>query len=340
MDRLQSYEAIVNAGRNRVEGWKNALFSSQIQERMRCRFAKMEYANDLSLPIDKAGRSYSVEAEGMHLEYGSLFATNKAHRMSSNGDHNLDGCYAVGCKGGGSVLALGDGSGGHFGDATQDAQVARASYFGSKMACRLLSMHKDPVALTRDLARIVDAVSNEIERKSTEATTLLACRIFPGKEKSRLVGFNVGDSLAFAWDPITKKILPVAPSVCSDAGTAILPTACKAFEKRLFDVELPSHALLFLCTDGVVDFLPVKTIEGTYPNQLTYREKSPVSLECCSQLEQNASLQAYSQAIVDLAFRMAEQERTKVKGADQLFGDDYLLLSTSLGQQQKGCTVQ
>lgn len=253
--------------------------------------------------------------------FGSTFATNKLHRIDAKGDHILDATYGGLCPDQGYALAIGDGSGGHFGDEHQDKRIWRAAHFASKACVRFLAAYSSPDQLKADFNKIIDAIKKEVQRKAVgESTTLACCRTFPMKEGSQVVGLNIGDNMVIAWDPKTNKLTNLLPSRCSEVGTALIPGPCKPFEIEVLDVLVPHGTRIMFMTDGMYDTLPYVEEGKTYPNGLSYKVRALKEdlFEGLHEDQSNPELKR----LMERCFEGAEQQRLAQKEPNVQIGDD------------------
>lgn len=314
--------------------WKDGLLGSNRIEIVKIKYPFIAYSNTSLQPIEPQSRFAKISSQAI---VGSTFLTNFPERLSETGNHILDGAYGASCLErnvfSGYALALGDGAGGHFGDAAQDRRISRASYFASKGAVRLLSTYHSADQLKKEIPSIINALKREIVIKAKgEGTTLTACRIFPSKKGFRLIGFNIGDSCLLGFHPLTKSYYPLLLPRVSELGTAIFPTAYRTFEIDTIDQEIPNHTLLFLLSDGMHDLLPAEEEEKQYENGLCYRIKQFKEIEKLFQsLPENGEVEIYIEKLKKEACQRIEILR---KEADQKMpiqlGDDFLILGCQI----------
>lgn len=290
-ERIEAFSLLTTEGRNKAlplfqalntlspyNNWKMALLQLQDREIIRIHAPLIAYNNSHQEPIKANRFSIQKAAQAASLS-GSTFFTNKQEYLNTEGHSLLDAAYAISCfsqQGGfqGFSLALGDGSGGHFGDPFQDKRIAAVTYTSSKWAARFLGAYTDPNQLKETLSTLLSPLKQKVAAKETsENSTLIACRLFPEKNGFRCIGFNIGDSLAFSWDPQTQTGDSLLPSKASEAGTALFPEPYRSFEITTIDTLLPAGSYIFLLSDGIHDFLPYEEEESCYPNGLSYRTR-------------------------------------------------------------------
>lgn len=321
-----------------TENWKEAILQISHRDQLAPYFVFQHYANGLDQPLDREARVRFFMGEKISAVFGSTFVTNKPGRVDTQGHHLLDATCSCVCldeqkKFNGFALSLGDGSGGHFGDATQDQRIARASHFATKSCARLLSAYHNPEDLLRDLPSIIQAVKEEVKEKGYgESTTLISCRAFPTPGGYRLIGFNIGDNLLVAWHPPTKTVHPLLASHATEAGTALIPEACRSFEIQVLDITIPPESLLFMMSDGVHDMLPFREEEKAYPNGLTYRVRTLTHLDSLfADVPLKAGSDLYLKAVVQKTMQKLEELKEQEKHTPNVqIGDDFSLLLCEL----------
>ena len=133
------------------DNWKDALFGIKSSRLQKNYFSEIQpdidavnplCLNELQFKQKLSANSYSVIGSSFKTNKLSILGDSKEQHAKPKIMHCLDALYLTEnhdshnniC---GFTLALGDGAGGHFGDAEQDKQIARAAYFGSKHAVRL-----------------------------------------------------------------------------------------------------------------------------------------------------------------------------------------------------------
>lgn len=321
----------------KTSNWKGALLGAAPDKLVDIHTLFLIYPNSLNLPIGIKERTKLFSHGDIQAVCGSTFATNIPERIDENGHHILDGVCSYMCKNdrglfNGYALAIADGAGGHFGSDHQDKMIGRAAHFAAKGASRLLSAYQDPDKLVGDLRTIIQVLKKEILFKAKgESTTLASCRVFPVEGGFRVVGFNLGDNMVVAWNPLTKKVTHLLPSRCSEAGTALLPEGFRAFEVEVIDTVLPKGCLLYLMTDGVHDTLPFIEEEKAYANELKYRVRTLSNLESIlGGFSETASGETFLQAICQESFAGAERLRQGQTGSEVKIGDDFSLIQCHL----------
>ncbi len=306
-------------------GWRNGIVEVHYQVNIDAHYPFLCYTNHLDCPIELKPRTHFFSYQNMQAVMGSTFATNKQDRLDTQGHHILDSIFGSACANG-YVLALGDGAGGHFGDAHQDRRISRASHFATKTCARLFAAYDDPQELYKNLLPIVTTVAKEIQQKAVgEGTTLTGCRLFRTNQGWRIIGINIGDSMLIAWHPPSQKIYHLCPSHVTEAGTAFLPQAYRSFEVQTIDALLPFGSCLFLMSDGIHDYLPFTEEERTYQNGLSYRIRTLTRLE-----DLLISPKTALQTLVQTCIHRAEQERQSNQQANTSIGDDISLLQCNL----------
>lgn len=263
-----------------IGSWRSALLRSFFEKKIKVMFPFHAYDNHLGKSLEYSDRVQELRADELTALFGSTFSTNKPHRLSNTGDHLLDSAHAGICRSAngsfqGYALALGDGSGGHFGDTAQDKRIAKVAHLAVKWSVEIFSAYEDPTALKQAIPSFIPILDSAIQNRIWgEGTTLLCCRVFLMKGGYRVVGFNIGDTMLCSWNKAKKKLQTLAPSYASEAGTAIFPSAYRSEEIMVFDEALPYDSTLILMTDGVHDTLPHEEKEGKYRNGLRFRKRT------------------------------------------------------------------
>jgi hypothetical protein len=254
--------------------WKDALLAVDCEKLQDRKFALISYDAD-------ASKSYKSTFENALCQntfsiIGSCFKTNVQRHLANNQGkgHCLDALYVTRSKENHSMtFALGDGAGGHFGDDVQDKSIARAAHFATKAAVRFLNTITTPEGFMQNYKWFVKAIAQEVQTKvKHEGTTLVVGRTFFTQNQYRCVGFTIGDSLCFAWDPIAKQCISVAPAHVISQGSAAFPTIYKDHEVHIFDVILPPGCILFAISDGIYDHLPCIQQAKKYPDDIDFTE--------------------------------------------------------------------
>lgn len=317
--------------REHEKSWKTSLLNCRYQTQLNVYKPFLDYSNDLKKPLNQANRLLNFSHQECSAIVGSTFATNKPQRLNKKGHSILDSLFACKCDDG-FALAVGDGAGGHLGDAHQDEQIAKAAHSATKTAGRLFAAYHNPEELLNQISSIVGLIAKEVKRKSnTEGTTLVACRTFTAKEGVRIIGFNIGDGMLVGWDPATNKVYPLLSSYICEGGTAFLPGAYKAFDIQIVDTVLPENSVLFLMSDGIHEYLPCSEQKGKYPNELGYQARTLSNLEV---ILENVSPKDAHLAIVKSTFAKAEETRQGlIKQSNVYMGDDLTILQCSLGKE-------
>lgn len=319
--------------------WKEAILGFRSEELVNVHTLPLAYSNSTDVPIDFASRILKFPRKRLQATFGSTFATNKPNRIGTKGDLILDAAYGCSCFNSddvfdGFALAIGDGSGGHFGDEHQDKKIGKVSHLAVKTAVRCLASYHNPDQLAAELLPVLQVIKQEmLSKEKAESTTLACCRAFPLRERKgfRVIGLNIGDNMAVAWDHARKKCHHLLPSRCSEAGTALLPETFRTCEVQIIDIVLPDGCLLFLMTDGVHDSLPHVEEEKIYPTQLTYRERTLNKLELIlKDIPDNAPAASFMNALVQKAFEQVETVRKDLLKEDALIGDDFSIILCSL----------
>lgn len=279
------YDALLRSSGQRTI-WKNKIEIAHIKD--------TDSSHSIVEPVStEDGRFFKDEVfSSSHVACwrGSTFISNRPgfmHEESKVLDHAFAAYNYSQERIIGFTLAIGDGCGGHFGDPWQDETISRASWYAAKHAVRLFSAHNNPdeILQNQNIGQILQSIRGELYCKAAlgemtpEKTTLAVARAFLEGDSLHIVGFNIGDSMLFGWDPVSKRAFDIAPSHVSDAGTAMVPEPFKPFEVYVIDtnrmgVQIPATTILFGITDGVYDDLPLVVNESTYENSLLYREKT------------------------------------------------------------------
>ena|GEM_PF-3708316 len=293
---VKKNKCILKGALNKVsEGktWKDIILGISSARAHSLFHASVQYNNSAQCPVMYGGNRFKIPIPGgceqSAAVIGSSFTTTDARKKHDGESHVLDAIYCVytgdsrGERNGGCVIALGDGAGGHFGDERQDKNVARAAHFATKHSARLMACFDDPEELGVDILKTIAAQTvAEVKHKApTETTTLVCARVFPTRIGYRVIGFNIGDSMLVSWSPQTQEFKTLSPSRVTLPGTGALEkrqeatallSAHSEFEIHPIDERLDPGSLVFALSDGCVDSLPTKYVNGTYPNGLDYKE--------------------------------------------------------------------
>ena len=321
---------------NLAESWRSALLNPFFKRKIKVVFPFQSYDNNLEKPLTYEERVQTFQDEEMTALFGSTFATNKPHRLNLSGDHLLDSAHAGICLSRdrsfqGYALAIGDGSGGHFGDSSQDKRIAKVSHLATKWSVEIFSSYTDPNELTKAIPSIVSVLDTTIQNRIWgEGTTLLCCRVFLAEKGYRVVGFNIGDTMLCYWDITKRKLKTLAPARVSEAGTAIFPSAYRSEEIIVFDEHLPCDSTILLMTDGVHDTLSYKEKGGEYSNGLRFRRRKLSGhnhdLKSCGE-----ALKEIPLLLMKKSMNSAENLRkSNLQNKDVQIGDDGAILGCRL----------
>jgi len=322
---------------------KKALPQQNARQIVHIRSPYITYNNSLQEPIKETRFSLQSSAYVASL-VGSTFFTNKEEYLNARGHTLLDAAYGMSYLNTqgefkGFSLGLGDGAGGHFGDSFQDEKIARAAYTNSKWAARFLGAYDTPDQLKEEMVELLPLLKQRVidrgigAEKMGESSTLLACRLFHSEASFRCIGFNIGDGLAFSWDPQAQTIHSLLPSSVTEAGTALFPEPYNSFEIATIDTTLSEGAYLFLLSDGVHDLLPHLEEAGVYPNGLKYRTRELHKIkELFSNVESGASPSFYLKILRDALLERAETTRQSACKSQERgqWGDDALAIGCML----------
>ena len=316
------------------DNWKNGIIGSFCEDILTIRHRFISYSNNINIPITKERFGFLKNKEAA-LYFGSTFATNKEHRLDEEGNHLLDAVYSARCydRSGaftGFALALADGAGGHFGDDTQDKNIAKTAYFATKSCVRFFSSYHQSEEFKQELPSIILSIKNQVQQKGIEGSTLISCRAFLERNGFRIIGFNIGDCMMIAWDPQSQKLYDLLPSHVSEAGTAIFPVNYRDFEVHKVDQTIPAGSLIFLLSDGVHDLLSFSEKEETYPNGLTYRTRHLNDIDqLFKDIDKKAHAEVYIKKIIKQVIQNIEELRKNVKEETQI-GDDVSIIGCHL----------
>ena len=230
-----------------------------------------------------AQRFATKDKENTRTVFGSSFATDDSAKRQVD-KQTSDGSCIVRAQDG-YALAIADGWGHFHGEqASRNKTIGRAAYFAAKTAARLMS-DIDPNEFLRQLPHLKNMIARELAIKTQprlgkplepqrgkgndlESTTLACVRAVETDDgKLRLVGFNIGDSMLIAYDPVQgfRTLAPARTFKRLDGkfSPAALPNLCADNHIYTFDRILPNHTVVFGLTDGVWDYLPKKSIRDS-----------------------------------------------------------------------------
>lgn len=323
--------------------WKKMILGANVGKIQDIHTHLLESPNSMEIPLQMDKRVKLFPGGKVVIAFGSTFTTSKPNRINPNGGLILDAAHASYCfnqktEFNGYVLAIADGAGGHFGDEIQDRTIARAAHFATKASSRFLAAYEHPDLFEKDKETLIKALKQEVlDKGKGESTTLACCRAFPVADGFRIVGFNIGDNMAFAWDPRQQKVFPIFSSTCSEAGAALLPNACHFFEIEFIDIIIPTNSYLYLMTDGVHDSLPHVEEEKQYPNGLGYKIRTLQNIESAFQeLSEQAQPEVFLLSIIKKVFETVESEKTKQQEQQDVnIGDDISIIQYHLGGHVK-----
>lgn len=363
--------------------WVSILLGSHLIDRHSLFFRATTYDNTAEKPLSFPSERFEEITEpalgaipASAVVSGSNFVTSQPQKLYAGESHILDALH-VSCVLHpqnasliqGVVVALADGSGGHwrvtpesFSNpqlspearlekaeeqnrdlARQDRMIARASHFATKYAVKLFATLDHPDKLVYEIPDIIDRISQLIKVKAPcESTTLLCARVFPADHGYRVVGFNIGDGLLAMWDPADKRFLTLLPAHETLPGpmqeaTALLPDSHRDFELHHIDQHIPPTAILLPFSDGYIDLLPTKSECRVYPNGLAYREtvldeQRMRDLLAPVSMREDAEPRDYLQAITDYVVRQTEIKRQSelAQGHEIQLGDDMMAAAIPL----------
>ncbi|MCK4870393.1 MAG: hypothetical protein KAS93_04705 [Gammaproteobacteria bacterium] len=391
-----------------IKSWKDlVVLGVGRSEELGIYYTEVEYDNSNSSEIFRAGRFFQKNTltDNRVLMAGSNFVTSNKHKQHAQASIVLDAAHIRYGKDV-HIIACADGCGGHdhlSPDAFDsdirltpaqrleqierenanarhvDQRIARAAHFGTKNITRLFAAYDSPDELKTNMFGLIDLVADEIKIKTKDYSspdgqraTLACLRAFPTKDGFRLIGFNIGDTAIFAFDPATRNFSTIMPSrvaLRGDAGgneqvsaemTAQIPDQYKHpakggvgefWEITQVDKVVPPDTIVFGVSDGYVDYLPCKKQAGCYPNGMDYCDAG-LDEEAMQQLisgisgEINATTLA--QQLTDHVFEQINAERNKMEptelsSADSQKGDDMVFVGMSLvenGSNEKNdCAV-
>ena len=324
--------------------WKGALVGSYVVPLACIKRPFLKYSNHLEEEITFNKRFSLIENEECATLFGSSFATSKEEKKETEGHSLLDAAMAQKChtkkgKFTGYAFALADGAGGHFGDLLQDQRISQAALSSVKECVKHLASHTTSETLKDDLLPLLETVKHKAKEKGKgEGATLLSCRVFPAHGGYRLMGFNIGDGILFAYNPKKKELLSLLPARQCQGGIAIFPLSYRSFEVHQIETFVPNGTLLFLASDGLHDLLPCTEEEGTYPNELKYRKRTLKHKEIETLFEplpEKASPQDYLKVLIDKGLQTLNHLREdRLKQENIQMGDDVSALCCALNQEK------
>lgn len=340
---------------NKKSGWKAALFSPQLDKQHDVSFTPKSFSMDAKNAVMQSPQrftwfyahqqqTFNPAQDGLVM-VGSTFTTNKNVLKDRSNMHVLDAAftaytYNTAGEKEGLILALGDGCGGHFGDEKQDERIARLAHFAVKHSARILAALSSPEQFLAQMQSIVTAIALEVKRKEKipgENTTLLCCRAYPVEEGYRIVGFNIGDGLLAAFNPIEKSIQTLSPAFASEYGVANFPQDYKPFEVKKIDAIINKNCILFGLSDGVIDGLPTIVTEEMIAD-VAYRSTALdpdkiATLFNNSNRQENSAAQYLAEVLLKTTIDQVETLRQeKIKNPQELFqeGDDVTIVAMPL----------
>lgn len=261
---------------------------------------------------------------------GTTFTSNVVSLLKRNNadqgpvvSHIMDSAYVAQATDDRLLVAIGDGLGGHTGDKAQDKAIARASYFASKNAVRMMSAYKNADDLKQAIPQIVKQIEQEVKIKLgdtyREGTSLTAAVAFKDEASGtmRVIGFSIGDSQMLSYSPSAKialNLLPAKQTVSKmGKGPAYFPFNYNAdAEVEVMDKTIPVDSVLLPMTDGISDEFTAK-VTRTEIDENSHYENTSVDTQDIKPILDNAantgaSAQHFAQAIVDEAMRRAQEK--------------------------------
>lgn len=273
----------------------------------------MEYATPISLDTN----FMCVTANPI-----AAAALGSTYQQLKGGQHQgllLDATHAVYLPGqrpwvSSISLAIADGFGGHL-DADEDRAIARASRFAVRQSTRVLSLFDSPHALVNQLDPLQSLIKNEVIRQGYGSeTTLTAGRIFFSAHACHFVGFGVGDTMAAAWLPSAKRLIPLLPAISSPWGPLGIAAASQYDVTYRASEPLPLDTVFMLFSDGIYDNLPHHkkvTIDAQQRERWEYTLDEAALSPTLSALAPGASAQDYLSAIITIALQQANALRVE-----------------------------
>jgi len=271
--------------------WQEHLLGMRIRPLHSLFYQPLTFDNNATKAVDQKDKSRFYHAPGFFyrkrlslVHWGSTFVTNRADLVGKTSSHWLDAVYGGlvfseqgnGCS---VLLALGDGSGGHFGDEVQDKAIARTAHVATKACARLLAAYSDPDALKKDIPWVLTQVQQTLQIKGLEeGTTLIALRAFRNDQGYRLVGLNLGDSMVVVWDKARGRLQTLSPGRVrllnqeNKEATAIFPTSYQPHEVQIIDAQQASGDYMMALSDGIYDHLPCHKTKGCYDTDDYYQD--------------------------------------------------------------------
>lgn len=287
-DRMAQFKkALAQSEHN---NWKNTLLNIHLRVVQNKHYISIRSIPHANYPIQLDSERFTHDdlsqplAQNTYAFLGSTFVTNRQFILQNSEyvedeakeGHILDALFSAYTMDDqrcitGTVLAIGDGSGGHFGEEAQDQAIARAGHFATKYSARLMAAFQEPDALKQSLHIIIQHISDAVKRKYPrnrdgvamyqEQTTLAAMRTFNQDNHVRVIGFNIGDSMIMSWHPESKRCQTLLPAHVrifkgGQEATALVPLAYEQAEIQFIDMMLEPGTIVFPLTDGVYDDLP------------------------------------------------------------------------------------
>ena len=203
---------------------------------------------------------------------GNTFTTNR-EILLTKGEYVLDATYFTASE---RALTLAGGDGyEHPSSIVRRERISRVAYFGNKHLVRLANTYSKVKELYNDLDILFREAAREARIKSGSderaSATLIKVFLKKGAKKVSVVVGSVGDALAFAYDPASKRFISLAnPREYADGLGGFSPVSFMDQDLRPDQIDrvitdIPTGSFVFFMTDGIWEDLdPSEEVKGEY----------------------------------------------------------------------------
>jgi hypothetical protein len=247
-------------GNSKTElSWKDALFHTSQKPRMS--LSDLTFVGKFHLDIPCSANDF-LKFNSEEMQVCAAIGITNADGRQQVADQSklcLDADFSIGYTG-----TTVDGIGVYH-DISNNRRILKSSQLTAKYITRIVEGYVSPDLLYEEIPLIFSQVKTLIQNHYEGSILESACAVFTkvfylNKVTCQVITGSVGDCTAFAWNPISKKVVILASARQHDQGPQFNPMSIvdklDGTKLQRSKTTLPRDAVIFRMTDGAWQMLP------------------------------------------------------------------------------------